>query len=131
MFDSVQFWPVPNMIPDSEMTEHNRQIVAFMDDAYESGFAPRFAPAMAIESENSNGRNVLLVRRGIRNGYEPFLRDNGGDIRLGTFFDMQQSTCVTIRRFHPPVNSRCDGFAMKPRRRSHRLSRDWRTPIHS
>lgn len=92
------------MVPELQTTDHDRAIVTLMEAAYEAGFTPRFEPAMAIASENTTGRHILLVQRGMRNGYEPFMRDAATDIRLGPLFDKPDYTCVTIR----PVSAACD-----------------------
>ena len=99
MVEPPKFWPLQTMVAESEMTDHHRQVVEFMDDAYKSGFAPRIMPSEAYFVENADGRSVLLVRRGTRNGYEPMLQSVDETVSLCDVVSVEPNKCITIRPF--------------------------------
>ena len=81
------------------MTDHHRQVVAFMDEAFECGFTPRIMPSVAYFAENDHGRSVLLVRRGTRNGYEPMRQSVEETFSLCDVVSAEHNKCITIRPF--------------------------------
>jgi hypothetical protein len=99
------FWPFPIAKPEAEWTEFDRDYDEFMRAAYDEGYCPREGPGGCIDlGQWPQGRSVSLVRRGSRNGWEPFLGDADRSVRLGPSFGLPlgENACVCVR---PPFRS--------------------------
>ena len=69
-------------------------------------FRPRVGPCDSVElGPASNERSATLVRRGTRNGWEPFLGVSGRSVRLGPSYGLPlgENACVCVR---PPFRAR-------------------------
>lgn len=97
-------WPFPIVKPEAEWDEFDRDFLEFMRIAYEECFKPRHENCSPIEAKSDSGRSVFLVRRGSRNGWEPWLDDGGKSVRLGPVYEMplREHACVCIR---PPFRA--------------------------
>lgn len=96
------FWPFAITKPEAEWTEFDGDYVGFMRSAYAEGFRPRKGPCDSVEAGDPEIREVCLVRRGVRNGWEPWLMDDGRSLRLGPCYGLDEHACVCIR---PPFRS--------------------------
>lgn len=93
-------WPFPVLKPEAEWDEFDRDYFAFMRAAYAEGFRPRQErQGSAIEAGELAGRSAFLMFRGRRNGWEPWLGDEGRSVRLGPHYGLPlgESACVCIR----------------------------------
>ncbi|HTU26992.1 MAG TPA: hypothetical protein VMF30_16415 [Pirellulales bacterium] len=98
-------WPFPILKPTSEWTEFDCDYIYLMRRAYAEGFCPREGPCSCVELGRwPERRSVSLVRRGNRNGWEPFLGDSGQSVRLGPNYQLPlgDSACVCVR---PPFRA--------------------------
>jgi len=97
-------WPFPVLKPEANWDEFDRDYLAFMRTAYAEGYRPRQErQGSAIEAGEQTRRSVFLVFRGRRNGWEPWLGDEGRSVRLGVHYDLPlgESACVCVR---PPFS---------------------------
>lgn len=94
-----QLWPFPVLKPEAEWTEFDRDYITLMRVAYAEGYSPREGPFGFDFGRWPEGRSVSLVRRGSRNGWEPFLGDSGQTVRLGPSYALPlgESACVCVR----------------------------------
>lgn len=99
-----RFWPFSLPKPEAEWTERDRDYAGFMRLAYAEGFRPREGPCNSIEAEARSGREITLVRRGYRNGWEPFMMDGSSPVRLGPMYNLPlgECACVCVR---PPFRA--------------------------
>jgi hypothetical protein len=90
--------------PEADWTQFDRDYIGFMQTAYAAGYRPREAPCISVEADAPCGRTIILVFRGRRNGWEPFLGDGERPVRLGPLYDLSlgDSACVCIR---PPFSA--------------------------
>jgi len=91
--------------PEAEWTAFDRDYIELMRVAYAEGYRPREGPCSCVDlGQWPEGRSVSLVRRGSRNGWEPFLSDSGRSVRLGRSYGLPlgESACVCVR---PPFSS--------------------------
>lgn len=98
-------WPFPILKPETEWTEFDRDFIDLMRVAYAEGYCPRDSEGDCVDLGRwAIGRSVSLVRRGSRNGWEPFLGDRGQSVRLGSVYglDLGDSACVCVR---PPFRN--------------------------
>jgi len=97
----VRLWPYPILKPEAEWTEFDRDYIDFMRTAYYECYRPREdSPCCCIDlGQWPQGRSVSLVRRGSRNGWEPFLGDSGHSVRLGPAYGLPlgENACVCVR----------------------------------
>lgn len=94
------FWPFPISKPKAEWSEFDRDYVDLLRIAYAEGYHPRKGPCDCIDLGRwPQGRSVSLVRRGSRNGWEPFLGDSGHTVRLGPNYGLPlgENACVCVR----------------------------------
>lgn len=98
----TRYWPFPNLKPESEWTDFDRDYVKFMQQAYAEGFRPREAPCVTIEAESPAGRFITLALRGSKTGWEPIMSDAKQAIRLGPFYGLKDYSCICIR---PPFQA--------------------------
>jgi hypothetical protein len=103
----VRFWPYPILKQEAEWTEFDRDYIEFMRTAYDEGYRPREdSPGGGCIDLGQwpRGRSASLVRRGTRNGWEPFLGDSGRSVRLGPSYDLPlgENACVCVR---PPFRA--------------------------
>jgi hypothetical protein len=100
-----RFWPFPLTKPEAEWSEFDRDYVDLMRTAYAEGYRPREGPCSCIDlGQWPQGRSVSLVRRGSRNGREPFLGDGDRAVRLGPSYGLPlgENACVCVR---PPFRA--------------------------
>lgn len=100
-----RFWPWPIAKSVAEWSEFDRDYLNLMQAAYIEGYSPRVGRCDSIElGPATNGRSACLVRRGKRNGWEPFLGDLGRSVRLGPSYSLPlgECACVCIR---PPFHA--------------------------
>lgn len=93
-------WPFPILKPETEWTEFDRDYINLMRTAHAEGCCPREGPCSCVDlGQWPEGRSVSLVRRGWRNGWEPFLGDSGRSVRLGLRYGLPlgESACVCVR----------------------------------
>lgn len=98
-------WPFPILKPEVEWTTFDRDYIDLMRAAYAEGYCPREGSCGCVDLGRwPTGRSVSLIRRGSRNGWEPFLGDSGRSVRLGPSYrpPLGESACVCIR---PPFRS--------------------------
>jgi hypothetical protein len=88
-------WPFP-VKPEAEWAAHDRDVISFMRQAYAEGFRLREGAVSAIEAESPSGRSITLVFRGAGHGWEPFMSDGVGAVRLGPTYGLTQHGCVCI-----------------------------------
>jgi hypothetical protein len=102
--EQQRFWPWPLLKPQAEWSEYDRDYVGFMRVAYAEGFRPREGFCNSIEADARTGRAITLVRRGSRNGWEPFMMDGSRPVRLGPVYDLPlaERACVCVR---PPFRA--------------------------
>lgn len=94
--------PFPRL---SDGPEFDRDYVALLNIACDEGYLPREGPCSCIDLGTwPQGRSVSLVRRGMRNGWEPFLGDSGKAVRLGPYYRLAygEHACVCLR---PPYRA--------------------------
>ncbi len=95
-------WPLPNLKPEADWSESDREMVDFMRTAYAEGYRPRIQEGDgAIAAGELTGRSVFLICRG-RNGWEPLLGDGEHTVRLGPSFGLEDYACVCVR---PPFRA--------------------------
>lgn len=87
-------WPFPLSQPAESTLDH--QLVAFMETAHVAGHKPRYNVNAIIAGDDSV-RSVLLVFRGVRNGWEPMLCEHNCAVRLGPKFGLSETACVCVR----------------------------------
>jgi len=95
-----RFWPFPLTKPEVEWSEFDLDYVALMRTAYAEGYRPREGLCGCIDlGQWPEGRSASLVRRGSRNGWEPFLGDSGRAVRLGPSYGLPlgEHACVCVR----------------------------------
>jgi hypothetical protein len=101
----VRFWPFP-VKPESEWTDFDREVVDFFQRAFDEGFFPRIdeGESCITLGEGIYPRGVSVVRRGTRNGWEPFLSESGIRVPLGPSYRAPLGThaCVCVR---PPFRN--------------------------
>jgi hypothetical protein len=93
-------WPFPILKPEAEWTEFDCDYIDLMRAAHAEGYHPREGPCSCVDlGQWPEGRSVSLVRRGSRNGWEPFLGDSGKSVRLGPSYGLPlgESACVCVR----------------------------------
>jgi len=98
-------WPFPILKPEAEWTEFERDYIHLMRTAHAEGYSPREGPCSCVDLGRwPEGRSVGLVRRGSRNGWEPFLGDSGKSVRLGPSYGLPlgEFACVCVR---PPFRA--------------------------
>jgi hypothetical protein len=98
-------WPYPVLKPEADWDEFDRDYLNFMQTAYAEGFQPRHeTDASEVAAGDPSDRSVFLVLRGRRNGWEPWLGDQGRNVRLGPYYGLPlgESACVCIR---PPFRA--------------------------
>ena len=98
-------WPFPILKPEAEWTEFDRHYIELMRAAYTEGYCPRVGPCSSVDLGRwPEGRSISLVRRGSRNGWEPFMGDAGRSVRLGPSYGLPlgESACVCVR---PPFRA--------------------------
>lgn len=96
-------WPHPIIKPESEWTEFDRDYIDLLRAAHAEGYCPREGPCGCVDLGHwSEGRSVSLVRRGLRNGWEPFLGGSGRSVRLGPTYGLGENACVCVR---PPFRA--------------------------
>ena len=101
--DEEHVWPFPILKPEDEWTEFDRDYIDLMRIAYDEGYRPREGPGGCVDlGQWLHERSISLVRRGSRNGWEPFLGDFGESVRLGPSYGLDQFACVCVR---PPFRS--------------------------
>ncbi len=104
MDDDLVAWPFPTLKPESSWSEYDRDFIDYMRIAYAEGFRPRSERSeCCIDAGERSGRHASLVYRG-RNGWEPWLSDNGRGERLGPHYNLPlgDSACVCVR---PPFRA--------------------------
>jgi hypothetical protein len=100
-----QAWPFPILKPEAEWTEFDRDYIDLMRTAYNEGYCPRVGPCSCIDLGRwPEGRSISLIRRGSRNGWEPFMGDSRQSVRLGPSYGLPlgESACVCVR---PPFRA--------------------------
>ena len=99
MDDEFVAWPFPVAIPETDWSEYACDFIGFMRIAYAEGFRPRHHWESTIDAGEPGGRYVSLVRRGRRNGWEPWLCDGDRCDRLGPHYGLRlgDSACVCVR----------------------------------
>jgi hypothetical protein len=106
MLPETRLWPFPIAKSESDWDEYDRGFVELMRTSFSEGFQPRVGLSeVSVElGKCGNGRSVLLVFRGRRNGWEPFLAEGNGSVRLGPSYGLSlgESACVCVR---PPFRS--------------------------
>jgi|SRR6185437_1563832 len=102
MSNPFEYWPFPVLKPEVEWDEFDRDFLDFMRSAYAEGYRPRHEHCSAVEAESPSGRLVFLVFRGRRNGWEPFLTEEGQSLRLGPSYGLSDTCCVCVR---PPFRA--------------------------
>jgi hypothetical protein len=102
MEDIFVFWPFPVVLPESQWSEFHHDFIDFMRVACAEGYRPRHHMEACIDAGDSSKRGVSLVRRGSRNGWEPFLFESGKLVRLGPSFGFDECCCICIR---PPFQA--------------------------
>ena len=94
-------WPFPAMKPAADWTEFDRDCVDLMVVAHSGGHQPRADPSFTCIDLGRwpDGRSGSLVRRGTRNGREPFLGDSGRAVRLGPSYSLphRENAYVCVR----------------------------------
>jgi hypothetical protein len=98
-------WPFPILKPEAEWTGFDRDYIGLMRAAYAEGYCPREGPCGCVDLGRwPEGRSVSLVRRGSRNGWEPFLGHSGRSVRLGPSYGLPlgEHACVCVR---PPFRA--------------------------
>lgn len=98
-------WPFAVTKPDAELNAFDHDLVDFRQAASIESFRPRVNHSFTeIEVDESSGRTALLVFRGSRNGWEPFLTESEQSVRLGPSYALPlgESACVCIR---PPFRA--------------------------
>ena len=93
-------WPFPILQREAEWTEFDCDYIALMRTAYGLGYDPREGPGNCINLGHCpEGRSALLVHRGRRNGWEPFLGNGVRSVRLGPSYDLPlgESACACVR----------------------------------
>ena len=89
MVPEFDAWPFPVLKPEAEWDEFDRDYLAFMQSAYAEGYRPRQeSRGSAIEAGELTRRSSLLFFRGRRNGWEPWLGDEGRSVRLGLHYGL-------------------------------------------
>lgn len=98
---SDRFWPVPIVKPEPEWSEFDRDYLDLMQLAFAEGYRPREdqTGSRVDLGQWPNGRSVSLVRRGTRNGWEPFLADSDRAVTLGPSYwlPLGEYACVCVR----------------------------------
>lgn len=102
MSGDLVYWPFPVIKAEAEWTEFDRDFIDFMTAASREGFGPRMDLTGNPEAGNPSLRWAFLCRRGSRNGWEPFLAEEGKGVRLGPSFGFGESRCVVVR---PPFRA--------------------------
>lgn len=93
-------WPLPILKPEAEWTAFDRDYIDLMRTAYFEGYCPREGPCGCVDLGRwPEGRSASLVRRGSRNGWEPFLGDSSRSVRLGPSYALPlgENACVCVR----------------------------------
>jgi hypothetical protein len=104
MTDEFVAWPFPVLKPEADWDEFDREFLDFMRTAYAEAYRPRHQHEIEVEADSPAGRSVLLVFRGRRNGWEPFLGESGQSVRLGPSYclPLGECACVCVR---PPFRA--------------------------
>jgi len=95
-----RLWPHPILKPEAEWTDFDRDYIYLMQVAFAERYSPREGPCQCVDlGQWPEGRSISLVRRGPRNGGEPFLGESSRSIRLGPIYDLPlgEYACVCIR----------------------------------
>jgi hypothetical protein len=98
-------WPFPILQPEARWTDFDRDYINLMRVAHAEGCCPREGPCGCVNLGRwPEGCSVSLVRRGSRNGWEPFFGDSGKSVRLGPSYGLPlgESACVCVR---PPFRA--------------------------
>src|SRR5262245_53561062 len=99
MGDDFIAWPFP--IGKPELSALDRELVAFMEVAFLAGNKARYSGNAVLAGDDAV-RSVLLVFRGVRNGWEPMLCDHNCAVRLGPKYGLSETDCACVR---PPFSS--------------------------
>jgi hypothetical protein len=99
MPDDTRYWPLPKLKPETDWDECDHDLFQFMGTAYIEGFKPRLIHGFEPEAGEPDTRQVTLVFRGSRNGWEPFLEDRRIIYRLGPRFGLDVCSCIVVRPF--------------------------------
>jgi hypothetical protein len=94
-------WPFPFAKPEAEWNEFDRDYINLMRAAYAEGYCPREGGCIDL-GHWPEGRSVGLVRRGSRNGWEPYLCDSDRRLTLGLRYGLDENACVCVR---PPFRA--------------------------
>jgi hypothetical protein len=98
MEDDLQYWPFPIPAPEEQWSEFDRDVVNFMRTAFAEGFQPRMKSALTlILAESTNHREIAMILRGRRSGYEILPYDREQEIRLGPYYQLDNCACVCAR----------------------------------
>ena len=95
-----RFWPFAVAKPEAEWNEFDRDFIDLMRSAYAEGYQPRVGPCDCVELGRwPGGRSASLVRRGSRNGWEPFLCEADRRVSLGPSYGLPlgENACVCVR----------------------------------
>ena len=98
--DEPLFWPFPNVVPEAAWSEFDRDFIDLMRVAFAEGYRPRTELCGdAALGPSPDGRSATLVRRGSRNGWEPFLVASDNAFRLGPHYGLPlgEYACVCVR----------------------------------
>jgi hypothetical protein len=97
-------WPFTVLKPEASWSEEDRDFIDFMRVAHAEGFRPRHCGGSPIDAGEPGGRYASLIRRGSRNGWEPWLCDGDRCARLGTHYNLPLGdlACVCVR---PPFRA--------------------------
>jgi hypothetical protein len=105
MWPEFVAWPFPVWKPEAEWDDFDRDYLDFTRTAFAEGYGPRQEKhGSAIEAGEEAGRSVLLVYRGRRNGWEPWLGEEKRSVRLGPRYGLPlgDTACVCVR---PPFRA--------------------------
>lgn len=94
MSDPAANWSVP---VGTKWEAFGQDLRNFLQAAHAENFQPRQKDIMEIQLGDPVHRSISLVYRGRKNGYEPFLWDQGRALRLGPHYGLSDTACVCVQ----------------------------------
>lgn len=92
-------WPFPVSKPEKDWDDSDRELLSFLTSAFAEGFNPRLVNGYEPEAGSPELRQVTLVFRGSRNGWEPFLAESHMGHRLGPRLGHEECRTIVVRPF--------------------------------